>query len=182
MLSIFSNKKESKSSKDEDCKSQLVGYIDKESGRQSIYGHLLDKNTPQPRAGILCIDDDIYEIDCNIYHESIENKYGHGNHGYKLYIPIKHKDGKEHIVKLIDKQTWTVCAERKIQLQAQKGSVNFFNNISNIIGNNNTPDIIGKIVSLDKKKYSIVKPNNKNEHCISLKNISTCLPVDCVKA
>ena len=214
MLSIFSSKKATKLSKDEDGKLQLVGYIDRESGRQSIYGYLLDKITSQSRTGILCIDDDIYEIECNIYHESIEKKYGHGNHGYKLYIPLKHKDGKDHIIKLIDKQTWTVCAERKIQLQTPKRSVNLFNDAINIDshehivsseverleniqisdpvdnktlmnndfitdnyadfqGDKNTSNIIGKIVSLDERKYLIVKPNNKNEHCISLQNVST---------
>ncbi len=156
-MSIFSYKKICNSLKD-DNKPRLVGYINKESGRQSIYGYLLDKDTEQPRAGVLCIDDNIYEIECNIFHESIEKKFGHGNHGYKLYIPSKHKDGREHTIKLIDKQTWHVCAEEKIHIKGQDGSFYF----NDEIGPTNSyeslmqygKEYIGDNASVDSESYN----------------------------
>ena len=52
--------------------SRLIGFINKESGRQSIYGYLLDTKSAQSRRGVLCIDDEKYDIECNIYHKNIE--------------------------------------------------------------------------------------------------------------
>lgn len=185
--------------------SRLIGFINKESGRQSIYGYLLDTKSAQSRTGVLCIDDEKYDIECNIYHENIEKKFGHGNHGYKLYIPYKHKDGNEHVIKLLDKETMKACAERKIQLKKQKDTFDIVNdeictnlysqNIQqdslyvntqyNELQNSRSEDnakkfediqnIIGKTVSLDEKIFLIEKSDSENQSCIALRNISTGL-------
>jgi len=81
------------------------------------------KKSGKPRVGVLCIDDEMFDVECNIYHDSIEKKFGHGNHGYKLYIPYKYKDGNEHIVKLFDKETMKVCAQRKIKFKNSKDNI-----------------------------------------------------------
>ncbi|MBO4793423.1 MAG: hypothetical protein J5556_02500, partial [Deltaproteobacteria bacterium] len=93
---------------------KLTGYIDSGSGRNAIYGILLDADSPESRDGILEIEGVSYEIECSRFYESAQARYGHGNHGFRFWIPESLKDGSRHWVKLLDKATGTLVTEESI--------------------------------------------------------------------
>ncbi len=83
----------------------LKGKINKESDRRSIYGWVLDDNSENPISIILKIDDTELHADSNIFKQKIYDKYGHGNHAYKIEVPSNFKDSKKHLITLIDKKS-----------------------------------------------------------------------------
>ena len=92
----------------------LKGKINKESGRRSIYGWALDDNSENPISIILKIDDTELHADSNIFKQKIYDKYGHGNHAYKIEVPSNFKDSKKHLITLIDKKTKQVLDQKEI--------------------------------------------------------------------
>ena len=83
---------------------KIIGKIDKKSGRKKIYGHALDIDSHAPLKCVLYIDNESFIIECNLFNENLEKKYGHGNHRFVFIIPEKFKDNDIHHIKLMTLQ------------------------------------------------------------------------------
>lgn len=79
----------------------IKGKIDKKSGRKKIFGYMLDLNSDASVNGYICIDNEKFAIECNIYSENLEKKYSHGKHCFAFSIPEKFKDKDIHHIRLL---------------------------------------------------------------------------------
>ena len=81
----------------------IIGRIDKKSGSKSIFGYALDTDNLSKKIEItLTIDSEKFQVECNRKKIHLNNKYQSSEHGFKLEIPPKFRDGREHLVTLID--------------------------------------------------------------------------------
>lgn len=95
----------------------IIVKIDKSSGKNNLYGYALDTNNVNDILKLFIeIEGNIYPIVCDKFKEGVFNKYGNGYHGFKIEIPVTLKDGKEHIVKILDKDHF-VLTEESIRFQ-----------------------------------------------------------------
>lgn len=79
----------------------IVGKLDKKSGSQSIFGYALDIDNLSDEVEIkLTIDNEEYYTKCNRNKVHLKEKYNSSNHGFKLEIPQRFKDGNLHLVTL----------------------------------------------------------------------------------
>lgn len=83
--------------------SNFKASIDSTSGRKSIYGYVINLSDTNAivRTSIVIDDKDSYPILCNSYKKFLEELYYSGFHGFKIEIPNKYRDGKEHEVKIL---------------------------------------------------------------------------------
>ncbi len=102
----------------------LKGKIDSSSGRKNIYGYLLDTDKSESRNCTLSIDNGAHRIVCkcdnDIFTNYTQNKFGHGYHGFRTAVPDALKDGKEHVVELIDEETGSVVDTKSLVFRKDK--------------------------------------------------------------
>ena len=98
----------------------IIGKLDKKSGLQSIFGYALNKDNLSDEVEIkLTIDNEEYYVKCNRNKVHLKEKYNSSNHGFKLEIPYKFKDGNLHLITLssIDDN---IIDQAKIVLKKEK--------------------------------------------------------------
>ena len=106
----------------------IIVKIDKSSGKKNLYGYALNTNNVNDILKLFIeLEGNIYPITCDKFKEGVFKKYGNGYHGFKIEIPIILKDGKEHIVKILDKDK-SVLIEESIRFQYS--DINIKNNSS----------------------------------------------------
>ena len=89
----------------------IIGKIDKTSGRKSIYGYALDKDKPFEQIQIQIVIDgdngDTIVAKCDRFKIHLSESLENPNHGFKINIPKKYQDGKNHsiAIKSINNET-----------------------------------------------------------------------------
>ena len=91
----------------------VKGKIDKKSGIYSIYGYALNTQSDKAIKCSVTIDKISYSVMCNLPKQHLSKLYKNINHGFRILVDNIFRDGKEHLVKLVDDETSTVLDETK---------------------------------------------------------------------
>lgn len=95
----------------------IIVKIDKSSGKKNLYGYAINTNNVNDILKLnIEIEGNVYPIICSGFKECVFKKYGNGYHGFKMEIPFTLKDGKEHIVKILD-ENQSVLLEESFRFQ-----------------------------------------------------------------
>lgn len=139
----------------------IKGKIDSSSGKINIYGYLLETDKQDCRECIISIDNGIHKIECQCNCNSFSNftkeKYGYENHGFRVPVPYKLKDGKEHTIELIDKETATVVDTRTITFKKRE-DLNLSEKLINHLEQNKN------IINTQKVNNNIIKTQKINDN------------------
>lgn len=144
----------------------VKGKIDKKSGRKKIFGYMLDVASDASINGYLYIDNEKFEIKCNIYNENLEKKYGHGHHVFAFKIPAKFKDNDIHHIRLMN-DAGNLIDELSIPLP-NFTLLNYRELVSGFISDdieNNVSEIRGVLINKKDKKdirTAIIRLNDIN--------------------
>lgn len=94
---------------------EIVGGINIFSDDPVVFGWLAKIGDINPRTAILKIDDNVFEVICDLFRSDL--KGGNINdscHAFEFIVPIDFIDGKKHQVQLLDKHSNEIIANREL--------------------------------------------------------------------